>query len=83
MKNSGSLSGHTAPGMASIMVDTRNTNPADSTTFNINNNTLGANTDVNIRVYRTYPTYTKQNIICSNPNAVLAVDPNIKWTTCN
>ncbi|MEP6685054.1 MAG: hypothetical protein ABJA35_17395 [Parafilimonas sp.] len=81
--NSGSLSGHTVPGMASIMVDTRNTNPADSTTFNIKDNKLGNNTDVNIRIYRTYPTYTKRNIICSNNNAKIAVDPGVKWTTCN
>jgi hypothetical protein len=83
VSNSGSLSGHTVPGMASIMIDTRNTNPADSTTFALKNNTLGNNTDVNIRVYRTYPTYTKNNIICNNINAKLAVDPNIKWQSCN
>jgi hypothetical protein len=83
VKNSGSLSGHTVPGMASIMVDTRNTNPADSTTFNIADNTLGSNTDVNIRIYRTYPTYTGRNIICSNGSAKIAVDPKIKWNSCN
>lgn len=83
VKNSGSLSGHTVPGMASIMVDTRNTSPADSTTFNIESNVLGSNTDVNIRVYRTYPTYTTRNVICSNGNVKIAVDPKIKWTACN
>ncbi|MEP6466678.1 MAG: right-handed parallel beta-helix repeat-containing protein [Parafilimonas sp.] len=83
VKYSGSLSGHTVPGMASIMIDTRNTNPADSTTFGISDNNLGQNTDVNIRVYRTYPTYTGKNIICSNGSANMAVDPGVKWTTCN
>jgi hypothetical protein len=83
VKNSGSLSGHTVPGMASIMVDTRNTTPADSTTFGISDNNLGSNTDVNIRIYRTYPTYTGKNIICSNGNSKIAVDAGIRWTTCN
>ncbi|MBV9960831.1 MAG: right-handed parallel beta-helix repeat-containing protein, partial [Parafilimonas sp.] len=83
VKNSGMLSGHTVPGMASIMVDTRNTNPADSTTFTIQDNTLGTNTDVNIRVYRTYPTYTKNNTVCSNgASCKIAIDPSIKYTSC-
>ncbi len=81
--NSGTLAGHTVPGMASIMVDTRNTNPADSTTFAIQDNNLGTNTDVNIRIYRTYPTYTTKNTICSNGTLCkTAIDPGVKWTTC-
>lgn len=83
VSNSGSLSGHTVTGMASIMIDTRNTVPADSTSFTVKDNTLGANTDYNIRVYRTYPTYTKNNIICNNKSATVWVDSNIKWQTCN
>jgi hypothetical protein len=69
--------------MANIMVDTRNTKPADSTTFGIKDNSLSGTTDVNIRVYKTYPTYTKNNIICDNGNAKIAVDPNVEWSTCN
>lgn len=83
VKNSGSLSGHKVSGMANIMVDTRNTVPADSTTFGIKDNSLSGTTDVNIRVYRTYPTYTKGNIICDNGNAKIAVDQGVNWTTCN
>ncbi len=67
--NTISLSGHLeggSPGSASIMVDTRPTIPVDSTTFNINNNTLGTNTDFNIRVYQSWPAYGYNNNICSN-----------------
>jgi hypothetical protein len=69
--------------IASIMIDTRNTSPAYSTTFNIANNTLGANTDVNIRVYKTYPTYTKENIICKNRKITMGIVSGITWTTCH
>ena len=69
--------------MASIMVDTRNTTPADSTTFGIADNVLGCNTDVNIRVYKTYPTYTGKNIICTIGNSKIAVDAGVKWASCN
>lgn len=83
VKNSGILSGHRVPGMASIMIDTRNTNPADSTTFKIKDNVLGVNTDVNIRVYKTYPTYTKRNIICNNGSSTMGIVSGIKWVNCN
>lgn len=84
VKNSGMLGGFSVPGMASIMIDTRNTNPADSTTFHVMNNTLGNNTDVNIRVYETYPTYTGNNIICNNGSATkIAVVQGIEWTDCH
>jgi hypothetical protein len=83
VKNSGVLAGHTVPGMASIMVDTRNTNPADSTTFGIDDNILGTNTDVNIRVYKTYPTYAKNNFICDNGSSCkIAVDAGIQYKSC-
>ncbi|MEO8712550.1 MAG: right-handed parallel beta-helix repeat-containing protein [Parafilimonas sp.] len=83
VKNSGILGGFSVPGMASIMIDTRNTNPADSTTFQVKNNTLGDNTDVNIRVYETYPTYTSNNIICNNGSSTkIAIVSGIEWTSC-
>ena len=70
---SGVLNGQTANGMASIMVDTRQTtfpepgkpNP-ENLTFIVSNNLLGSNTDYNVRVYNTYLTYNTNNVICSN-----------------
>lgn len=79
VSNTGVLSGHKANGMASIMIDTRYTSPTTNTTFTVYGNTLGTNSDVNVRVYRTYATYTTNNSVYSNGNATIAVDPNIKW----
>ncbi|TDX01918.1 PKD domain-containing protein [Dinghuibacter silviterrae] len=87
--NTISLSGHLeggSPQSASIMVDTRPTTPADSTNFIINNNTLGTNSDVNIRVYNSYATYSYANVICSNTTvggapATLAVPAAVHYTT--
>lgn len=79
ISNTGVLSGHKANGMASIMIDTRYTDPTTNTTFTVYDNTIGTNTDVGVRVYRTYPTYTTSNAIYSNGKATIAVDPNIKW----
>jgi len=81
IKNSGKLAGHSVKGMASIMVDTRNTEPADSTKFNIQDNILGNNTDVNVRVYKTYNTYSKNNKICQQGNSI-AVVSGIEWEKC-
>jgi len=82
ISNSGKLGGRTANGMASIMVDTRPTNPIDSTTVQISNNTTGYNTDYGIRLYNTYPAYTKNNIICNNTGTV-SVASGITWKKCN
>ncbi|MFT4155807.1 right-handed parallel beta-helix repeat-containing protein [Parafilimonas sp.] len=81
--NSGTLSGHTVSGMANIMVDTRYTSPVDSTTFNVSGNTLSGTTDYNIRVYKTYSTYTKKNIIYNNNsgNATKSVASGVTWST--
>lgn len=81
VKNSGLLAGHKVNGMASIMVDTRPTNPADSTKFRISNNTLGSNTDVNVRVYKTYPTYAKGNRICQDKSTI-SVASGVDWSKC-
>ncbi|HWJ92997.1 MAG TPA: carbohydrate-binding protein, partial [Flavisolibacter sp.] len=65
--HSGQLAGRSADGSASIMVDTRLTNPVMPTTFQVKNNTLGANTDNHFRVYLTYNTYAPTgNILCNN-----------------
>lgn len=71
--HSGMLGGRTSNGMASIMIDTRNTtNPSPGQhnpvmlTFVVKNNKLGKNTDYNIRVYNTYLTFNKDNVICRN-----------------
>lgn len=79
ISNTGVLSGHKANGMASIMIDTRYTSPTKNTTFNVYDNTIGTNTDVGIRVYRTYATYSTDNHIYNNGKATIAVDPNVKW----
>ena len=60
------MNGQKANGMAGIMVDTRPTDPVDSTNFFILNNKIGANTDHAIRVYKTVDSYAKGNVICNN-----------------
>ncbi len=71
--HSGMLNGKTANGMASIMIDTRNTtNPSPGQhnpvmlTFKVKSNSLGSNTDYGVRVYNTYLTYKIDNAICNN-----------------
>lgn len=80
INNSGNLNGHTANGMAGIMIDTRPTSPVDSTNFIILNNKIGANTDHAIRVYKTVDTYAKGNVICNNSGNV-EVDKAVHWTS--
>lgn len=73
INHSGMLGGRTSNGMASIMIDTRNTSnpsPGQSNpvklTFKVKDNKLGSNTDYNIRVYNTYLTFNTDNMICNN-----------------
>lgn len=80
--NSGNLAGKKVNGMAGIMVDTRPTNPTDSTNFFILNNTIGANTDHAIRVYKTVDSYTKGNVI-SNNSGNAEVAKGVDWTDCS
>jgi parallel beta helix pectate lyase-like protein len=82
INNSGNLNGHAANGMAGIMVDTRPTNPVDSTNFFILDNIIGTNTDHAIRVYKTVDSYAKGNVICNN-SGNLEVDKKISWTNCS
>ncbi len=82
---SGTLSGRTAAGMASIMIDTRTTTPSENTEFHIKNNFLGSHTDKHVRVYKTVSTYTTGNLICNNTatSGVLgiAVQAGISYST--
>ncbi|MFT4153086.1 right-handed parallel beta-helix repeat-containing protein [Parafilimonas sp.] len=78
INNSGYLSGQTANGMAGIMIDTRPTQPVDSTKLFILNNQIGKNTDHAIRVYRTVDSYAKGNVICNNSGNA-EVDKKVNW----
>ena len=85
--HSGQLEGRTADLASSIMVDTRLTTPVTNTTFYVKNNTLGANSDVGIRVYDTYPTYNLGNLICNNVTtagsvASIYVQGITDWSSC-
>ena len=81
INNSGNLNGHAANGMAGIMVDTRPTDPVDSTHFFILDNIIGTNTDRAIRVYKTVDSYANGNVICNNSGNV-EVDKKVNWTNC-
>lgn len=76
---SGYLGSISNPGVAGIMVDTRLTRPVRNTRFIIRNNGIGAFTDVAIRVYRSFPTYEKGNIISNNNSSSIKVEPGIDW----
>jgi len=78
INNSGELNGQKANGMAGIMVDTRPTDPVDSTTVFILNNKIGSNTDYAIRVYKTVDSYAKGSVICSN-SGTAKVDADVDW----
>jgi hypothetical protein len=80
--NSGNLNGKKANGMAGIMIDTRPTNPVDSTNFFILNNIIGSNTDHSIRVYKTVDSYSKGNVICNNSGNT-EVAKGVYWTNCS
>lgn len=85
--SSGYLGGKGGFGSSNIMVDTRPTNnpsPGQKnpvlTKFIIRNNNLGANTDCSIRVYKTYNTYLKDNIICNN-NGNMKIADGVSWSS--
>ncbi len=81
ISNSGHLGGYVENGMANIMVDTRPTNPVDSSLLYVENNKLNNNTDYGVRFYTTYHTYRKGNIICNNTGTV-NVAQGINWISC-
>ncbi len=93
---SGYLNGRTSAGFASIEVDTRNTTlpspgnrSPEMVTFIVQNNQLGINTDCHIRVYNTYATYNKNNVLCHNTIintssvALVAVNTGITILNCS
>jgi parallel beta-helix repeat protein len=82
ISNSGNVAGNTAPGMAGIMVDVRPTTPFTRLQLTIRNNTIGANTDAGVRVYRSLDGYAATNMICQN-TGTQAIDPNVSFSaTC-
>jgi hypothetical protein len=86
--HSGLLAGSVANGSANIMVDTRFTSPVTNTLFYIKNNTLGTNSDINIRVYISYAaTYALGNIVCGNLTTSGAaaganIPMSVNWVGC-
>ncbi len=78
--NSGHLGSQTINGMSNIMVDTRYTNPADSTKIWVLNNKLSVATDANIRVYETFPTFTSGNAFAGNSGTMNIVN-TVNYTT--
>jgi len=88
--SSGYLDGRSLNWPQNIMIDTRSTVPADSTRFIIRNNVLNnPGRDVsNIQVWRTFPTYSYNNIICNNTSvqmkpASVKVAKGVPWINCN
>jgi hypothetical protein len=79
--SSGYLGKIVNPGAASIMVDTRRTNPVINTQFFVRNNVLGTNTDKNVRVYKSFPTYINGNIISNNTGSAIQVESSIDWSS--
>ncbi|WP_158559118.1 PKD domain-containing protein [Deminuibacter soli] len=80
ISGSGQLGGKTVYGMDGIMVDTRNTDPVDSSWLTITNNKISNYTGEGIRFYKTFDTYRKGNIICNNTGSV-NIAAGIDWTT--
>jgi hypothetical protein len=69
--------------IANIFVDTRLTDPFTPTTVVIKNNTLGANTDHQIRIYDSVGSLsTSGNIICNSGNDIAAVSTFHYSTSC-
>jgi hypothetical protein len=86
--SSGYLDGKALTWPQNIMIDTRPTQPVDSTSFIIRNNTVshpGKNVR-NIEVFSTHKTYSVNNIICNNKTAGkpagLFVAKGIRWKNC-
>lgn len=86
--SSGYLDGRTLPWPQNICIDTRLTQPVDSTKFIIRNNivsTPGSGTN-HIEVWQTVKSYAAGNIICNNTSkgkpARVKTDPTIKWKDC-
>jgi hypothetical protein len=80
ISNSGKLDGQTVNGMDGIMVDTRETIPAENSLLVVTNNTISGFTGFGVRFYKTFDTYAKGNIICNNTGTV-NIAAGIDWTS--
>jgi len=87
--SSGYLDGKTLPWPQNIMIDTRPTNPVDSTRFIVMNNQVAhqGKDAKNIQIWHSYHTYNSTgNIICNNLTngkaASVGVTEGIKWSSC-
>lgn len=86
--SSGYLDGRLTPWAQNIAIDTRLTDPVDSTRFIIRNNRLskpGAAAE-HIRVWQTKATYAAGSLICGNTiresSKRIVVEKGIRWKTC-
>ncbi|HWJ93000.1 MAG TPA: right-handed parallel beta-helix repeat-containing protein [Flavisolibacter sp.] len=86
--SSGYLDGRHLNWPQNIMMDTRPTIPPDTTRFIIRNNIVSnPGKDVhNIEIWKSLPTYGRDNIICNNKAkgkaATVGVAPGIQWYNC-
>jgi hypothetical protein len=87
--SSGYLDGATTDWAQNIIIDTRATEPVDSTQFIIRGNKVsnpGLNAE-HIRIWKTRSTYSGSNIICDNlikgKPAKVKVEPGIRWKPCS
>jgi hypothetical protein len=86
--SSGYLDGRALPWPQNICIDTRLTQPVDSTKFIIRNNIVsvpGSGTN-HIEVWQTVKSYAAGSIICNNTSngkpARVKTDPAVKWQDC-
>lgn len=86
--SSGHLRDHSINWAQNIVIDTRPTDPADSTKFIITDNQVSnPGRDVsNIEIWQTLKTYTRDNLICGNTSAgkpaLIKVADGICWRNC-
>jgi hypothetical protein len=87
--SSGYLDGKSLPWPQNIMIDTRATDPVDSTRFVVINNHVDhpGHDAKNVQIWHSYPTYfSAGNIICDNmvkdKPAKVDVTSGIKWSSC-
>ena len=88
--SSGYLDGKTLAWPQNIMLDTRPTDPVDSTKFIVINNQVSnpGKSSKNIEIWSTLATYNRSgNIICNNTvkgkPASVGVAPGVRWNNCN
>ena len=89
IENSGSLDGKKVDWAQNISIDTRRTQPADSTTFVIINNVLKdpGGKAKHIQIWNSEKTYTSRSVICNNQTdkkipATIGLAEGITWLNC-